>query len=59
FSSPEHPSLTASSSDRGSKSRGLPQDNPRVASKRDINMTKLNYSSLSTSHVYEAALGWV
>ncbi|GBN16783.1 hypothetical protein AVEN_231368-1 [Araneus ventricosus] len=32
---------SASSSDSSSKLRGLSQSNPRVASKRDVNITKL------------------
>ncbi|GBO42194.1 hypothetical protein AVEN_58601-1, partial [Araneus ventricosus] len=39
----------SSSSDRGSKLRGPPQNSPRVASKRDVNITKLN-SGGSCSH---------
>ncbi|GBN05870.1 Aspartyl/asparaginyl beta-hydroxylase [Araneus ventricosus] len=34
--------VSSSSSDRGSKLRGPSQNSPRVASKRDINITKLN-----------------
>ncbi|GBL92163.1 hypothetical protein AVEN_91509-1 [Araneus ventricosus] len=34
--------LSSSSSDRSSKLRGPSQNSPRVASKRDINITKLN-----------------
>ncbi|GBN19525.1 hypothetical protein AVEN_76265-1 [Araneus ventricosus] len=34
--------VPSSSSDRGSKLRGLSQNSPRVASKRDVNITKLN-----------------
>ncbi|GBL85872.1 hypothetical protein AVEN_63195-1 [Araneus ventricosus] len=37
---PAHVSST--SSDRGSKLRGPSQNNPHVASKRDVNITKLN-----------------
>ncbi|GBN40174.1 hypothetical protein AVEN_159704-1 [Araneus ventricosus] len=35
--------VSSSSSDRGSKLRGLSQNSPRVASKRDVNITKLIY----------------
>ncbi|GBO11827.1 hypothetical protein AVEN_224339-1 [Araneus ventricosus] len=34
--------VSSSSSDRGSKLRGPSQNSPRVASKRDVNITKLN-----------------
>ncbi|GBN18520.1 hypothetical protein AVEN_163572-1 [Araneus ventricosus] len=34
--------VSFSSSDRGSKLRGPSQNSPRVASKRDVNITKLN-----------------
>ncbi|GBL87373.1 hypothetical protein AVEN_118326-1 [Araneus ventricosus] len=34
--------VSSSSSDRGSKLRGPSQNSPRVASKRDVNETKLN-----------------
>ncbi|GBL85800.1 hypothetical protein AVEN_63142-1 [Araneus ventricosus] len=35
--------VSSSSSDRGSKLRGQSQNSPRVASKRDVNITKLNH----------------
>ncbi|GBO00774.1 hypothetical protein AVEN_110770-1 [Araneus ventricosus] len=34
--------VSCSSSDRGSKLRGPSQNSPRVASKRDVNIAKLN-----------------
>ncbi|GBM33460.1 hypothetical protein AVEN_55784-1 [Araneus ventricosus] len=34
--------VSPSSSDRGSKLRGRPKNSPRVASKRDVKITKLN-----------------
>ncbi|GBL81884.1 hypothetical protein AVEN_50484-1 [Araneus ventricosus] len=34
--------VSSSSSDRGSKLRGLSQNSPGVASKLDVNITKLN-----------------
>ncbi|GBN65780.1 hypothetical protein AVEN_17838-1 [Araneus ventricosus] len=34
--------VSSSSSDRGSNLRGPSQNSPRVASKRDVNITKLN-----------------
>ncbi|GBM57799.1 hypothetical protein AVEN_262570-1 [Araneus ventricosus] len=46
----EVPAQTSSSpSDRGSKLRGPSQDSPRVASKRDVNITKLNLPRSLTS----------
>ncbi|GBN51666.1 hypothetical protein AVEN_85038-1 [Araneus ventricosus] len=38
--------VSSSSSDRGSKLQGPSQNNLRVASKRDVNITKLNYMTL-------------
>ncbi|GBN11349.1 hypothetical protein AVEN_159131-1 [Araneus ventricosus] len=38
--------VSSSSSDRGSKFRGPSQNSPRVASKRDVNITKLNLSAI-------------
>ncbi|GBN99745.1 hypothetical protein AVEN_45548-1 [Araneus ventricosus] len=45
--------VSSSSSDRGSKLRGSSQNSPRVASKRHVNITKLNftYSSLCNESV--------
>ncbi|GBO38926.1 hypothetical protein AVEN_240257-1 [Araneus ventricosus] len=37
--------VSSSSSDRGSKLRGLSQNSSRVASKRDVNITKLIHKS--------------
>ncbi|GBM33001.1 hypothetical protein AVEN_263495-1 [Araneus ventricosus] len=44
IASVSHPiiQMSSSSSDRGSKLRGPSQNSPRVASKRDVNITKLN-----------------
>ncbi|GBM75030.1 hypothetical protein AVEN_213327-1 [Araneus ventricosus] len=43
--------VQSSSSDHGSKLRGLSQNNPHVASKRDINITKLQLSHPACSDV--------
>ncbi|GBN56255.1 hypothetical protein AVEN_213548-1 [Araneus ventricosus] len=40
--------VSSSSSDRGSKLRGPSQNSPRVASKRDVNKTKLNQNQTQT-----------
>ncbi|GBN43201.1 hypothetical protein AVEN_78852-1 [Araneus ventricosus] len=37
--------VSSSSSNHGSKLRGPSQNSPRVASKRDVNMTKLNLAT--------------